>query len=149
MNYKELLILRLSHLIEWKNEKEMFVPNNFTGGSLTNTCEFLGNGRYIIRSYYNIKLYANKLYAKKEYKNNLLNGLSLGWHENGQRRCRVEFRDGRKGSTVHYYRNGRPEWKHQYNKYGNLQGIERWWHEDGQPKSIKEWENGKLIREIL
>ena len=52
--YKKLLILGLSGIARWKNEKEMIIPdgilNDWYGPNLT--CEFLGDGRYMLRGYY-------------------------------------------------------------------------------------------------
>jgi len=53
MNYKQLLILRLSNLTEWLNETEMIIPEEICEDfGWFDTCEFLGDGKYILRSYH-------------------------------------------------------------------------------------------------
>ena len=91
-NYKDLLILRLSNLTKWKNEKEMIIPEEMRGDfDWAKTCEFLGDGKYIL-----CRCWRNGRPAwKEEYQNNQKHGLSFGWHKNGQPRWKEEYQNGK------------------------------------------------------
>ena len=91
MNYKQLLILRLSNLTKWKNDEEMIIPEEMRRDfDWTNTCEFLGDGKYILRDYYNN---GNKYY-KAEYRNGQQHGESILWLMNGKKWHHYKHQDG-------------------------------------------------------
>ena len=91
MNYKQLLILRLSNLTEWKNETEMIIPEDMRGYfGWADTCEFLGDGRYILRGYYE----CGQLHREVEYRNGKLHGMDIGWHKNGRLWWKMEYQNG-------------------------------------------------------
>ena len=92
MNYKQLLILRLSHLTEWLNEKEMLIPEEMREDfGWAETCEFLeASGKYVLRSYWG----NGRLGWKTEYQNSRRHGVSLGWFENGQLNWKCEYQNG-------------------------------------------------------
>jgi len=120
MNYKQLLILRLSNLTEWKNEKEMIIPEEMRDSFwCAETCEFLGDGKYILYRYYK----NGQLHHRIEYQNNQLHGLYIGWYEDGSRRWQSEYQNNQ------------------------LHGLSIGWYEDGDLLWKEEWKNGKLVRE--
>jgi len=122
MNYKQLLILSLSNLTEWKNEKEMIIPEEMRRDfNWCNTCEFLGDGRYILREYWG----------------------------NGQPRWKIEYQNGRlHGKAILWWENGNKRWEDEYQN-GQRHGKDICWCENGDKRWEDEWENGKLIREYL
>ena len=123
MNYKQLLILRLSGTTEWKNEKEMIVPKDMMRDrpGFSFTCEFLADGAYILHGYYK----GGNKYWQKDYQNNRSYKKSLGWYENGNRHWEIEYQNGQKhGIDIRWHRNGQPWWK-------------------------EEWKNGEFIGHIL
>jgi len=97
MNYKQLLILRLSNLTEWKNEREMIVsdPKKMLGVSFASdlvTCEFPDDhSGFVIHGYYKNKV---KLYRGEYNKSGLKHGKSFGWREDGRPAWEEEYRDG-------------------------------------------------------
>ena len=123
MNYKQLLILKLSDTIEWKNEREMIIPKEMRKGfDWSNTCEFLGGGKYILRCYYK----GGQLYWKREYQNGQRHGLSFGW----------------------WWRNGQSAWKAEYQN-GLRHVFNFGWYSDGRSMWKEEYQNGKLIKRHL
>ena len=121
ITYKQLLILGLSNITKWKSEAEMIIPEEMRKDfGRVNTCELLGDGRYILRGYYKNGQTAWKI----EYQNGLQHRFSLGWHENGHQKWRVE------------YQNGQP--------HGKSIG----WREDGVKWREDEWQNGRFVRNI-
>ena len=93
INYKQLLILSLSNITEWKNEREMIIPKEMREDfGLANTCEILGDGKYILRNYYE----SGQLCWKEEYRNGQQHGFDLGWYENGQMWWKEEYQNGRR-----------------------------------------------------
>jgi len=122
MLYKKLLILSFSGVAEWKNEKEMIIPNNMIGyNCFFSTCELFGDGKYILRGYYK----GGELYRRTEYQNGRQHGLSLGWYENGQ-----------------------PAWKVEHQN-DQQHGLSLGWWKDGQERWKEEYHGGKFIRDIL
>jgi len=119
MNYKQLLILKLSGVVEWKNEKEMMIPEEMHKDfDLYQTCEFLGDCRYILREYHK----NGKLYRRAEHQNDQRHGKWISCYKSGQLMVEMEYRcDLRHGMEFRYWGDERPAWE-------------------------KEWENGKLIR---
>ena len=119
IDYKQLLVLRLSHLTEWLNENEMIVPEEMHGDfNYGETCEFLGDGKYILRDYYE----SGQLCWKAEYQNGQRHGLDLGWWESGQQWWKEEWQNNQQ------------------------HGLSIEWLEDGKKRLKEEWENGKLIK---
>jgi len=91
MNYKQLLILRLSGTIEWKSEAEMIIPKEMRKDfDYSHTCEFLGDGKYILRGYWEN---GNK-HWEAEYQNGLLHGFNLGWYKNGRLHWKIKHQNG-------------------------------------------------------
>ena len=119
MNYKDLLILKLCHLTEWKNEKEMIIPEEMCGDfGWEETCEFLGDGKYIFRRYC----------------------------ENGQPRLKVDCQNGqRHGFSLGWWKDGQPKWKTEYQN-GLRHGKDTWWCKDGSKWVEAEYQNGEFIR---
>jgi len=92
MNYKDLLILRLSNLTEWKNEKEMIIPEEMRKDfRWATSCEFLGDGKYILRDY---RENGNKRW-EDEYQNGQLHGRSIDWKRDGNKLCEQEYNNGK------------------------------------------------------
>jgi len=92
MNYKQLLILKLSNLTKWKNETEMYIPEDMRRDfDWAKTCEFLGDRKYILYRYWK----NGHLYRKTEYQNGLKHGLDLSWYPDGQPDWKVEYQNGR------------------------------------------------------
>ena len=164
--YKELLILRLSGLGEWKNANEMHVPKYFTEGDTDClfTYEFLDDGRHILRGYerdmvlYEIPCigdithgvvrwwYPNgKRYAVKIFENGKLQGEYLEWWDNGNKyveaKCRDGFLDGRR---VEWNIHGEKMTEELY-KSGVLDG-ERLVYVDKILVKTEVWKNGKLMK---
>jgi len=112
MNYKQLLILRLSHLTEWRNIREMIIPKEmYQDCNWTETCEFFGDGKYVLRGYWK----NGQPYCKREYQNNQEYGLSLGWWENGQLYWKEAWENGqRHGLSLGWWENGQLYWKTEY-----------------------------------
>ena len=123
ITYRDLLILKLSHLTEWKNETEMYVPNCMMEyyDSFSSTCEFLENGRYILRGYYE----DGSKHYKDEFKYDERDGKYIEWYENGNKHYEMTFRDGK------------------------LNGKRFMWRESGYNELCEEHKDGKLIRTIL
>jgi len=121
VNYKDLLILRLSSIVEWKNEREMIIPEEMHRGfSWYDTCEFLGDGKYILRDYYK----NGSPRRKEEYQNEQQHGFDLGW-----------------------WPSGRPYWKIEYqNRLRH--GYTIYWDESGNKYIDEEYKNGRWIRSI-
>ena len=119
MNYKQLLILRLSNLTKWKNEKEMIIPKEMRRDfDWFNTCEFLGDGRCILRYYW----------------------------ENGQLHREIEYRNGlRHGKNIYWWKNGDKCWETQYQN-GQKHGKSLCWYENGNKEGEAQYQNGKLVR---
>jgi len=145
IDYKELLILRLSHLTEWKNETEMIIPEEMCGDFLRdNTCEFLGDRKYIIRSYYE----NGRPARKAEYQNGLRHGLSIGWRENGDKYWEREYQnDQRYRKYIGWHTNGNKYWEDEYQN-DQLHGRSVDWDKNGNKISEMEYQNGKYIRNI-
>ena len=89
MNYKQLLILKLSGVMDWKNEREMFIPQKMTDDNMSDsiTCEFLGGNRYILRGYYKNKRTRWMSYYVGEEKH----GLFRWWNKRGRLINQFEF----------------------------------------------------------
>ena len=146
ITYKNLLILQLCHLTEWKNDKEMYVPNDmmekYAGAFFT--CEFLGNRRYILRSYYENGSEA----WEQEYKDGKRNGKHIGWYENRNKHWEEEYKDGkRNGKYISWYKNGNKHWEEEY-KDGKRNGKYISWYKNRNKHWEEEYKDGKLIRTI-
>ena len=58
-------------------------------------------------------------------------GMSIGYHENGVKRSKVRYEQGRENGTVTlWYDNGRREYE-VFFVAGVKQGIEKWWYDNG------------------
>jgi len=139
MDYKQLLILRLSNLTEWKSEAEMIIPEEMRRDfDWAKTCEFLGDGKYILRRYWE---HGHPSW-KEEYQNGQKHGLSFGWYENGHPYRKKEYQNGQlHGLSVWYYENGHPECKTEFQN-GQLHGLSVWYYENGHPECKIEYQNG-------
>jgi len=146
MNYKQLLILRLSNLTEWKNENEMMIPKEMRKDfGWAHTCEFLDDGKYILRCYYK----GGHLYYKTAYKNDQLHGFNLGWYENGKPAWKAEFQNGLEyGAGLGWWESGQQWWEVEYQN-GWRHGLNLRWYENGHLRWKKEYQNGELVRTIL
>jgi len=66
------------------------------------TCEFLGDGKYILRLCWE----NGHLRWKREYQNDLKHGEDITWWSNGNKRCEVYYRNGRlHGKYIVYNKN--------------------------------------------
>ena len=146
MNYKQLLILRLSNLTEWLNEKEMIIPEEMRKDfNWATSCEFLGDGRCILRRYWE----NGRLFRKTEYQNGKRHGLDFCWHEDGQQWWETECKDGLKhGLSAWYYENGQ-QWEEAEYQNGLKHGLYLGWHKNGRLMWKQEYKNGKLIKRHL
>ena len=92
--YKDLLILKISEIAEWYNEKEMFIPRDMISTWIWEdwfyTCEFLGDGLHIFRRYHKD---GSKL-EEDGYKYELPHGKYIKWLRNGDKRFEKEYKDG-------------------------------------------------------
>jgi len=81
MNYKDLLILKLSGIARWKNNKEIIVPKDIVDRSgHPCTCEFLEvSGGYVLRGYYK----NGNIHWQEEYQNGRKSSIFSCWHEDG------------------------------------------------------------------
>jgi len=106
MNYKDLLILRLSNLTEWKNEKEMIIPSGMVidwQECSFHTCEFFGDGRHKLRGYYEN---GDKGW-EADYKNDRIHGRSDGWYKNGNKHWEYEYQNNlRHGRAICWCESG-------------------------------------------
>jgi len=88
INYKDLLILKLSGVTKWLNKKEMIIPKTNTPKEISifrphdhyTTCEFLMNSECILRGYYDSGC---KIWEQK-FRDGLPHGIYKGWHEDGR-----------------------------------------------------------------
>ena len=146
MNYKQLLILRLSNLTEWLNEKEMYIPGEMHRDfNYAETCEFLGDGKYILRDYWK----NGHLYWKREYHNGQIHGTNLGWHENGQPHWKAEYQNGLvHGLYLGWWENGNKRWEDEYQD-GQQHGRTVEWNKSGYLYREEEYQNGQLIKRHL
>jgi len=145
ITYKDLLIYKLSGITEWKNEKEMILPSEYiSGAALHRTYEFLGDGKYVLREYFQNE----QIFWKSEYQNDEAHGLYLGWHDNGQLHWRKELRNGHiHGIDVGWWRNGRQHWRTEFQN-SIICGEDLVWYKSGLPKSIRGWKNGERYSEM-
>ena len=91
ITYKNLLILKLSHLTEWKNDKEMYMPNDmvcYDGAFFT--CEFLGDRRYVLRGYYE----NGDIWWERNYKDGKLHGRTILRYVGGKKYWEDIWEDG-------------------------------------------------------
>ena len=147
ITYKQLLILRLSNLTEWKNENEMLIPEEMRGDfDWAETCEFLGDGRYILREYWK----NGWLGWKTEYQNGQRHGKDIyWWWKNGNKRWEREYQnDQRHGKDIYWWENGNKLWETEYQN-GQLHGRSFGWRESGIKHLENEYQNGKLIKRHL
>ena len=110
INYKDLLILKLSGAAEWKNEVEMYIPKEMMKElwGETFTVEFLGDRKYIAYGYWEN---GQKGWEVK-YREDLKHGKSFGWHPNGQKSWEREFCEGQpRGKHIRWHANGRKWWE--------------------------------------
>ena len=146
ITYKKLLILRLSNLTEWKNEAEMIIPEEMRGDfNDAETCEFLGDGKCILRRYWE----NGQTRWKKEYQNGKSHRLSLGWYKNGQQWWKTEWQNGKlHGVALGWWENGHTRWKIEYQN-GLKHGVALGWYKNGQQWWKTEYKNGKLIKDHI
>jgi len=145
MNYKQLLILRLSNLTEWKNEREMIIPEEMRKDfGWAHTCEFLDDGKYILRCYYK----GGHRQRETECQNGQRHGLDFYWYKDGQLYWKIEYQNGQShGVGLGWWESGQPKWKTEFQN--NLKhGFSIGWHENGQQWWEAEYKNGVLIRNI-
>ena len=92
MNYKQLLILSLSNITKYKNEAEMIIPEEMREDfGWHQTCELLGDGKYILRRYWENGQPA----WKEEYQNGRRHGRAILWWEDGNKRWEDEWKNGK------------------------------------------------------
>jgi len=88
ITYKQLLVLKLSGVIEWLNEREMIIPRdtiNWPGHH--HTCEFFGDGRYTLRRYYE----NGRLYWEQEFLRDKPYGKYVEYCKDGLINYKTEF----------------------------------------------------------
>jgi len=144
-HYKQLLILSLSGIAEWKNEKEIIIPKDMAGDfELSDTCEPLGDGRYVLRDYRE----CGQLYWQTEYLNGRRDGLDCSWRDSGKLWMRQEYKNGKfHGHSVVWYRNGQKKWEAWYEN-NRLHGTFNEWHEDGSVKVKTEYKHGTQVERL-
>jgi len=95
--YKQLLILRLSNLTEWKSEAEMIIPKEMRRDYYWfETCELIGDGKYILRYYWSN---GNK-HWEAYYQNDQRHGKYICWKQNGDRYREEEWSNGHQNNIV-------------------------------------------------
>jgi len=83
-----------------------------------------------------------KLFLKIK-KNNRLHSFHRCWHENGQLRGEIYWKDGHQDGIDHgWYENGQLQWESHW-KNGKQVGIQRHWYENGQLEQEFNWKNGE------
>jgi len=145
MNYKDLLILRLSNLTEWKNEKEMIIPNDMGIDFYTSscTCEFLGDGRCMLRGY----LRNGGIDWTAEYQNGQKHGKYIVWYSTGGKWYEQDYKNGqRHGKYMEWDKNGKKDIRTDY-KNGQVHGKRIRWFESGKKWYEEEYQNGKKIKQ--
>jgi len=90
--YKDLLIFSLSNIAEWKSEVEMIIPEemrkDFYGAD---TCEFLGDRKYILRLYWENGNKRWEIGCKNEY----AHGRYIRWCKKGYKSWETEYLNGK------------------------------------------------------
>ncbi len=102
-------------------------------------------GTEVWKSYYK----NGNLEYKSEYYNNVPDGLTTYWYENGGIRSKVYYNNGLLHLTMEkYYKEGNIQYTVEY-FFGKKNGYERWYYDNGQLKSESQYENGIQIGEII
>ena len=91
-----------------------------------------------------VELYQDgKTLARSSVSNGLLNGVSEGWHTNGQRQIIEHFKDGvSDGLRLKWFENGTNQSEAAIIQ-GKIEGTFRRWHENGQLAEQIEMKDGK------
>lgn len=92
--YKDLLMLGLSGISEWKNEREMFVPGGYflEDCKCSFTAEFLDDGKYIMRCHDASGL----KWWMYNYRYEERHGKSIWWRPNGVKQSEIYYKNGLK-----------------------------------------------------
>jgi antitoxin component YwqK of YwqJK toxin-antitoxin module len=70
-------------------------------------------------------------------------GISKGWHRNGQLKSKETYKDGKKeGKWISWYPNGQKEWERMM-KSGERDGLVTEWYENGEKRSEGTYKDGK------
>jgi antitoxin component YwqK of YwqJK toxin-antitoxin module len=153
INYKGLLILKLSGSAEWKNDSEMYITERDRFGHIY-TCEFvdLESREYIIRRYRKVRKYIFFRHEVKigeyEYKNDDRHGKHTGWFaHNGKKSWQEEYKNNEpNGKCISWDTKGNKIWQVEYNN-GILDGENVYWHENGRVGWKVVYENGRAVSE--
>ena len=145
LKYKDLLVLELSGTTEWKSDAEMIIPDDLTDGLMKNgwnyTCEFLGDGNYIIREYE----YETQR-VEEWYYRDVLHGPFLLWNRHGVKIVEDYFKyNNLHGQSINYLDTTGKKYKIITYKDDELHGKTIIW-EDGS-RIERTYCNGDLICE--
>jgi antitoxin component YwqK of YwqJK toxin-antitoxin module len=107
----------------------------------------------LIRTYFDKKTYYDgkiqyQIESEQNYKDEMLNGKTLYWYENGQISSETNYKDNKlDGKWTYWYENGQMESESNY-KDGKMDGKMTEWYENGQIKNTEiYWKDGEPIVE--
>ena len=83
--------------------------------------------------------------AFRTFKDGKLDGLTTGWHENGQKELEATYKDGKPdGLSTYWHENGQKSLEGTY-KDGERDGLVTQWYENGQKSSEITYKDGRKI----
>jgi antitoxin component YwqK of YwqJK toxin-antitoxin module len=151
IKYDDLLLLKLSGIAEWKNNKEMRIPIEMTkyrnNDSLT--CEFidLDNRRYIIRGRYSDRL--GTLF-EMEYKDNNKDGKQTERYSSGEIQSQSQYKNGQEqGRFIAWHKNGNKAIEVNHDENGQWHGKYTEYDEYGNILIEQEYINGEFIKTMI
>jgi antitoxin component YwqK of YwqJK toxin-antitoxin module len=145
INYKNILILKLSDLTEWKNKKEMIVPSDLVEEGWCSdyyTCEFFDDRKYTMRGFNGNW----EEILKVDYQNNEIHGKYIMRYDNGIKQWEENYKNGvLDGKCAVWFKNGSKNWELEYSN-GRLNGMDRYWNYAGVLLYSRKYKDGRIVR---